>query len=1326
MLCQILDWYSDDILVESESAIESEYGNKIIREYKFTIHIFCRDLNGNTVYIQIYDFIPTFYVEIEDNWKHKTEAVIEHVKKSVPSKFQDDLLSKSIIKRKKFYGFHADDTHKFLQLEFKNTKAMKAYEKAFKDNKLVLKHKNEKIKIKFKLYESNIQPMLRFMHIQNIDACGWITIPDKYLKTFDDGNPTIADYNYKCHWTKIKPVKSKETAKFIIASFDIECTSEDGSFPQPHRKGDKIIQIGVTFSRYGESDCYYNHIICLGKTDNVEDSKVEWHDTEEEVLLGFTKLLKKHDPDIVIGYNIFGFDFEYMMNRSIFLGINKQFSELTRFNDVEARYEKKRLSSSAMGDNYLKFYNMTGRIIVDLFKTVQRDYKLPLYKLDYVSSYFIREQIHKFELDDDNNTVFTTKDTRDLKEGNYINIYFNDGIIDDKYKDKKYKVIKIHEPYQIEEKDKDDKIIKKTIYKFTVEGKVDLTKLFAKKYEINWCRSKNDVSPNDIFRLFKGSSADRKRLAEYCKEDCAICNKLIDKLKIITNNLGMANVCSVPLSYIFLRGQSIKVFSLVSKKTREKGFLIPTLNKKSQGNSVEKFIDNDNETTTIVTQYPYVKHNDYINLHYEETKKGKTEKIFVGKYKVKGRGTDSITLYDKVSHPALLVKKNLTKFLWEIFVPKKHNADDSDSEDEEEDVGYEGACVFKPSDETCSKPLMTPSITLDYNSLYPSCIMFRNISHDTLVLDEKYNNLPGYIYHDVEITNADGTINVYRFAEKDNGERGIIPEICEFLLDKRNEIKNILKCKMFDGVKIDAFMEAIFDGLQLAYKLTANSVYGQLGASTSSIYLKSLAASVTATGREMLTQSKFFVEEVYSRLIRYAQDTHKKYLLALEKEENIKHEQLEIAKKDKSQRKVIFDVPITQHEKQADDYEEVDLTESNDKYVRFFAKMLDKMPNPSRLYSQKIMGLFVSLNKKFTDNKYKVNPNDKDDKRIALWNNRLELMNIVREEIHRILNGKKVEPKVIYGDTDSVFFTMNIMNDKGEIMKDQEALEMSLKLGMLSSAIIYLTLPDPLNMEFEKVLWPLILLTKKRYVGNLYSDINKPTKFYQKSMGIATKRRDSAPIVKIVLSGIIDYIINKRDFKGAVNFVRKVLNNIINEKYSIDKFYVTRNLNTSYSDRSKIPHAVLADRIAKRDPGNAPMGNDRMVYVYIKLENDYDGRKKDKVILQGDRIETPEYIKENGLKIDYLHYITNQIQKPATQFLSLIVENPKDIFDEYIVKEKHIQNGTRPINEVMNDKANEKSTGVGVKINMNELSGCGKIRKTRSSSCPVKYGKRLV
>ena len=67
----------------------------------------------------------------------------------------------------------------------------------------------------------------------------------------------------------------------------------------------------------------------------------------------------------------------------------------------------------------------------------------------------------------------------------------------------------------------------------------------------------------------RGTDDDRAKVARYCIQDCALCNYLIIKLEIIANNIGMSNVCSVPFSYIFLRGQGVKIFSLVAKQCKD-------------------------------------------------------------------------------------------------------------------------------------------------------------------------------------------------------------------------------------------------------------------------------------------------------------------------------------------------------------------------------------------------------------------------------------------------------------------------------------------------------------------------------------------------------------------------------------------------------------------------------------------------------------------------------------------------------------------------------------------------------------------------------------
>ena len=51
----------------------------------------------------------------------------------------------------------------------------------------------------------------------------------------------------------------------------------------------------------------------------------------------------------------------------------------------------------------------------------------------------------------------------------------------------------------------------------------------------------------------------------------------------------MANVCFVPLSFIFLRGQGIKIFSLVAKECKNEDFLIPVKKHKREEENVDPF-----------------------------------------------------------------------------------------------------------------------------------------------------------------------------------------------------------------------------------------------------------------------------------------------------------------------------------------------------------------------------------------------------------------------------------------------------------------------------------------------------------------------------------------------------------------------------------------------------------------------------------------------------------------------------------------------------------------------------------------------------------------
>jgi len=100
-------------------------------------------------------------------------------------------------------------------------------------------------------------------------------------------------------------------------------------------------------------------------------------------------------------------------------------------------------------------------------------------------------------------------------------------------------------------------------------------------------------------------------------------------------------------------------------------------------------------------------------------------------------------------------------------------------------------------------------------------------------------------------------------------------------------------------------------------------------------------------------------------------------------------------------------------------------------------------------------------------------------------------------------------------------------------MKGREALKRSIELGCKSEEGIQKLLKAPQRLEYEKTFWPFMLFTKKRYVGDKYEF--DPNKAKRTSMGIVLKRRDNAPIVKVLFGGVIDTIMETRQTGRALD-----------------------------------------------------------------------------------------------------------------------------------------------------------------------------------------------
>ena len=955
LIFQILDWYVSDIDVDSDDSEDEK--NKTIKRY--LIKIFGRTNEGESISINVLDYTPYFYIKIPENTNPSSQiTILREIRDLIEDRLIDseDLIKCRYITKKDLWGFTNNKGFIFILLIFRNQRASKIASKIFLKN--VKKHGSIINNMKFKLYENNIEPYLRFIHKQDINTSGWVKI-NKFRKS----NLYNIKYgsNYDVNWKDVHPLQSESIAPFNILSFDIECDSFDGSFPNPsptynkvafkiidyfrelnytktnnkvviytyqektelvhnfiislfennklnikikydlnkvksiitqhiddimtilsgrHQtkndieskkvnsllnynfkssisenynnvesvntteilnkltnkldrlqsygklpkiEGDKIIQIGNTMHTYGKKDCHKKIIVTLGSCSDIDGIKIIRCKTEQELISKWIMIINKLDPDIITGYNIFGFDYDYIYKRAIELGCSNDLCYMGKLQEpikecdldekdcCKTHWINKSLSSSALGDNFLKFINMEGRVSIDLMKEIQKNHNLDTYKLDFVSQHFINGKI---------NTINKINDKTELIIDNPTGIQ-NDSFI------------------RIGEK----KILVESIdynqNKLITHDNIDND---SKK----WGLAKDDVTPKDIFECMRGTDDDRAKVAKYCIQDCALCNYLIIKLEIIANNIGMSNVCSVPFSYIFLRGQGVKIFSLVAKQCKEDNFLIPYQDKKWK---CEKCNFN-NSSFDDLCQRKTRKNNEYI-------------------------------LSCLSSKP--------------------------------ENEGYEGAIVLIP------KPgiyVDAPISVLDYSSLYPSSMISENISHDSIIIDPKYDNLPNYEYVDITFDLFKGKGDdkkkigeqTCRYAQFPNQQKGMLPRILQKLLKARKSTRkkitwktitltngdiikgniidkddNITKIKVEDKENkeiensliescIDThneFQKAVLDGLQLAYKITANSLYGQVGAPTSPIFMKELAASTTATGRNLIMSAKKFAEEKYNCEVIY-------------------------------------------------------------------------------------------------------------------------------------------------------------------------------------------------------------------------------------------------------------------------------------------------------------------------------------------------------------------------------------------------------------------------------------------------------------------------
>lgn len=339
------------------------------------ISIFGKTEDGKSVCVTT-AFQPYFFVKLPPGTKRPDVDDI-YEKLCAMKKTKDCVTSYSLTKQKDVWGFQNNEEFFFMHLNFSNLEARRRVNSAFSYTPEFEK---------YQVYEANLDPVLRLMHRTGIQSTGWLDTGSACARS----RLANVDIDLWCNdWRQLKPVDRDDIAPFVVASFDIECHSSTGKFPDADVPGDACFQIGISLCTFGTDEPYEKTCLCYKQTSG---EGVASFDTERELLLAFRDYVQRHDVDILTGWNIFGFDLAYLHKRAAKNRCGWEFSQLGKLKDAQSNLVQKKLSSSALGDNFLQLLPMSGRFIFDLFHEVKKGYKLDSYSLNNVSKLYLGDQ----------------------------------------------------------------------------------------------------------------------------------------------------------------------------------------------------------------------------------------------------------------------------------------------------------------------------------------------------------------------------------------------------------------------------------------------------------------------------------------------------------------------------------------------------------------------------------------------------------------------------------------------------------------------------------------------------------------------------------------------------------------------------------------------------------------------------------------------------------------------------------------------------------------------------------------------------------------------
>ena len=281
-------------------------------------------------------------------------------------------------------------------------------------------------------------------------------------------------------------------------------------------------------------------------------------------------------------------------------------------------------------------------------------------------------------------------------------------------------------------------------------------------------------------------------------------------------------------------------------------------------------------------------------------------------------------------------------------------------------------------------------------------------------------------------------------------------------------------------------------------------------------------------------------------------------------------------------------------------------------------------------------------------------------------------------------------------NTDSVFLSVKFNRQDFELNR-KDAFKLSIVCGDNLTKTVFKR--PPIEMEFEKVYQPFVLLTKKRYIGKKFEDTRDPMKFKAlTTSGIAITRRDYSYLVKKCYKEVIDCVMDTSDLEESLEIFKSYIEKIENYQVDFEDLIVSSTLAKNYTCstckekcewiklmcckpgckennvtkrneycarcRTKFkclhtfnlgPVTLAVTMLKRNEEINV---NDRIQYLLVERENN-DGSKK------AELAEDPRYAKEHKLKFNRICYL-EQLAKPLLGFFLIVLKEDRELLSDIV------------------------------------------------------------